>query len=343
LEQTEDSLTVEGITTQAGADYLNGKIRSKLHVVPARIPDWDVLALPDLLARLCADVYHSPIFALPPVLACASVCTVHDVIPLARPDLTSSGFSQFFHRHARGSLGRASHVVTVSDYSRTDILRFFPETGDRLSVVYEPVGPMFRRRNHRECAPTLQKHSLRPGYLLYVGAVDRRKNLSTLLEAYASLCSREPSTPSLVLVGGSSGDGFDLDAEVQNRTLGARVRILGRVPDDEIVDLYSGAEVFVFPSLYEGFGLPVVEAMAIGVPVVTSATTSLKEVAGDAAVLVNPEDPDALRDGMGRILADASLRDMLAARGKIRARSFSLENQGRQLLAVYRRIRKEAG
>jgi alpha-1,3-rhamnosyl/mannosyltransferase len=300
------------------------------------------MALPDLLRRLGADVYHTPIFVLPAVRACRYLCTIHDVIPRARPDLAPAEFTRFFNEHVGRALKAASHIVTVSEYSKRDCIRHLSLDPGFVTAIHEPVSPLFHPRSAEECADALRGLGLRPGFILSVGAIDRRKNLGRLVEAYGLLRKGKADVPPLVIVGAPSGDGFDLDTEVATRGLRKEVRILGRVPDEAMTRLYSSAGVFVFPSLYEGFGLPVVEAMASGTPVVASKASSLPEVAGDAAVLVDPENAEEIRSAMERVLADADLRADLARRGLGRAAGFSLERQGERLLELYRRLIREA-
>jgi glycosyltransferase involved in cell wall biosynthesis len=342
LERIKEGVSLEVICTEGGVDYLQELIRSKINVVPGGSHDWEDFLLPDLLSRLDADLYHSPFFALPKVQACPSLCTVHDVIPMARPDLSSPSFTQLFHKHIGRVLAQASHVVTVSTFSKEDIVRFFPEAEGRVTVIHEPVSPLFQKRGPLECASTLEKYGLSNGFILFVGAVDRRKNLSILLEAHALLLGERSVVSPLVIVGGPSGDGYDLAEELERHGLKGKVHPLGRVSDSELACLYSSAKLFVFPSLYEGFGLPVLEAMASGIPVVTSRVTSLPEVAGEAAMLVDPSNARELSDVMAKVMENAELRASLIAKGLARASEFSLERQGSQLLALYRRILGEA-
>lgn len=291
-------------------------------------PPWDDLALPDLLRRKGADIFHSPLFVLPKVRACRTIATIHDVIPLARPDLCPTAFREFFSTHIGRAIESADHIVTVSEFSKADIVRHLGVDPERVSAIPEPVSPLFAPQGRRE----------EERYLLSVGAMDRRKNLARLLQAYALAMKVDPTVPSLVVVGGPSGDGFDIAAEIAAGALQDRVRLLGRVTDERLARLYAGAEALLFPSLYEGFGLPVVEAMASGSPVVASNTTSIPEVAGDAALLVDPENTEAIRDAILLILRDANLRRTLREKGLARAKEFSLERQGRRLVALYRRL-----
>lgn len=335
LEKAAPSMDLEVFTTPAGLEYLRPQTGARMHVVSGSDADWDEFVLPDVLSALDVDLFHSPLFVLPNVQSCATVCTIHDAIPLARPDLSSPSFIRFFRKHAARAIRRASHIVTVSQYSKEDIARFFPESAGRLTAVHEPVGPIFTPRTPQRCAATLEKYGVGRRFILYVGALDRRKNLSALLEAYRLLREHDPESPDLLVAGGASGDGYDLTEDLSTRGLRGHVLVLGRVSDEEAACLYSSASVFVFPSLYEGFGLPVVEAMACGTPVVSSRSTSLGEVAGGAAMLVDPNDPRDIRDVLAHVLEDPDLRSTLRTKGLARARKFSLERQGQELSELY--------
>jgi glycosyltransferase involved in cell wall biosynthesis len=337
LLTSERGLIVEGITSTSGKDLIEEQARIRLHIVKHKGEMWDELSLPDLLRSVGADLYHTPLFVLPTIRTCKYVCTVHDVIPVVRPDLTHESFAQFFHTHIGRAFRSAHHVIAVSEYSKQDVLKSFHVDEARISAIHEAVSPVFLRTPSSEDEARLRPLSLKPGYILSVGAADRRKNLAGLLDAYR-LLGRSGTTPPLAIVGGASGDAFDLAAEVRMRDLGSQVRLLGRVPDDLLATLYSHAALLAFPSLYEGFGLPVVEAMAAGTPVVTSQVSSLPEIAGDAALLVDPLSPNALKDAMRRILEDKNLRADLIRKGRVRVKQFSPETHGDRLADLYRRV-----
>jgi glycosyltransferase involved in cell wall biosynthesis len=338
LKIAGDAVEIEPIITPAGASYLGSALRSRSHVVTSATAEWETFGLPDLLRSVRADVYHSPLFILPTVRVCATVLTVHDVIPLVRPDLCPPDFLEFFRRNFDRALGTATHVVTVSEHSRSDLLATCGVDSGKVTSIHEPVSPLFQPGPNSDDAKMLERLRLQAGFILSVGAIDRRKNLGRLLDAYRLIQGDRLELPTLVLVGSPSGDGLDIAAEVQRRGLTGAVRALGRVPDETLAALYRQARVFVFPSLYEGFGLPVVEAMASGTPVVASSASSIPEVAGSAAILVNPEDPGEIASALIRVLADEGLRTSLVERGLAQVRQFSLARQGERLCDLYRRI-----
>lgn len=326
---------VSALISPAGARMLPGLRRVELLEVEHDKPGWSEFGLPDLLASRGIGVYHSPLFVLPSVRPCACIPTVHDVIPRSRPDLSPPEFCAFFEANVDRALRSATAVLTVSEFSRADIVRHFPEAAAKTKVVYQPVGRQFRRARNEEVRRRTERCGVDPGFVLYAGAIDRRKGLEVLLDAW-QLLRKTGATPPLVVAGGPSGGGLDLGSEVTSRGLASTVRWVGRVSDEELVGLYSGAAAFVFPSLYEGFGLPVLEAMACGAPVVTTTSSSLPEVAGESAILVPPESPGELANAIRRLLSEPSLGRELVEKGARRAAQFTLEATAAALEPVYR-------
>jgi glycosyltransferase involved in cell wall biosynthesis len=302
LKNAGDGMEVEALAGRAAYDFLRDQVDCRFHVVPTHMTAWDTLLLPDLITRVGADLYHSPLFVLPSVRVVPYVATIHDVIPLVRPDLTTPDFETFFSRHIRGAVNHASHIVTVSEHSRQDCIRHLSIDPERITAIHEPVSPRFGRARALSDEVLREKYRLESGFILSVGALDRRKNLSGLLAAYRLLCEMDPDAPPLVFVGAPSGDGFDLQREAEAAGLQERVRLLGRVTDEVLAELYASAGMLAFPSFYEGFGLPVVEAMVSGTPVVASRAASIPEIAGDAALLVDPENPQEMASALYQVL-----------------------------------------
>jgi glycosyltransferase involved in cell wall biosynthesis len=235
---------------------------------------------------------------------------------------------------------RADRVITVSEQTRRDLLRFFPVAPEKVETVYNGVEPVFfTSMSAEERDARLQRLGLEPGYLLFVANPKPHKNLERVLRALARaaagvsgllVCAGDPGPPSRPF--------RRLAAELG---VGERVRFLGRVTPDELRALYQGARLLLFPSLYEGFGLPLVEAMASGTPVLTSNDGALAEIAGDAAELVDPRDVAAIAAGLIRGL-DPQRAAELSARGHERARSFDWRRSAASTLATYRRVLGEA-
>lgn len=275
--------------------------------------------------------------ALAPHLPQPIVLTVHDLSPLIYPQHHTT-----LHRlHSSLSLSRTIHraaaVIAVSAATRRDLLEKFDLPPEKVHVVHNGVDhrrffPRYRPEARQRAGLML---GIEPPYLLALGTLEPRKNLTSLLRAYARL-GRD--VPKLVLAGARGwGEGpiFEL---VRELGLQERVRFTGHVPESVLPDLYAGSRLFIYPSLYEGFGLPVLEALACGAPVITSNSSSLPEVAGDAALLVPPDDVDELVRAMRRVLEDKKLRDDLRARGPRQAAPFTWERAARETRAIYEAV-----
>jgi len=261
---------------------------------------------------------------------------VHDLAFLRMPELLTPQSRRYYgqiHRAVRNT----ERIIAVSERTRCDLVELVGAPPDRVEVVHEAADPRFRPPSAAEVAAARQRFGLADEYFLFVGTREPRKNLGRLLEAYAALVDGAPDAPALAIAGRPGWLADDLAARAEGFGIGPRVRWLGGVGPDDLVGLYGGAVAFVFPSLYEGFGLPVLEAMACGTPVVASTGGSLPEVAGDAALLVDPLDVPALRHALGRVWREAGLREELRGRGFARAAGFSWRAAAEQTLDVYRR------
>jgi glycosyltransferase involved in cell wall biosynthesis len=268
------------------------------------------------------------------------VVTIHDVIPLVLP-------WAFPPRHRwvlAAALARirkqAERVIVPSIAAAEDVVHFLRVERERISVIPMGCDARFRPVGEPARAVTLQRrYKLPKRYILFVGTLEPRKNVKTLLQAFAQVVAETPRDDvALVIAGGQGWGGEDYLATVEALKLQDRVRFIGFVEDDYLPDLYRGALLFVYPSLYEGFGLPVVEAMACGTPVITSNRASLPEVAGDAALLVDPARPEALAAAMTSIMNDAGLHQALRAKGLARAHAFTWNAVAEQTIALYRTV-----
>lgn len=284
------------------------------------------------------DLVHDPTGTAPLMLTNARrVVTIHDVIPYIYPK-TSSRLDRLIYRlWLPLAVRHLDAVITDSECSRRDILTHLPVHPDKVTVVPIAASPRYRPLDRTQTASVLARLGLTAPYILYVGSVEPRKNLSRLLEAFARLRADAPGYR-LVIVGAGRWKTTPIFKTVARLGLEPYVSFTGYVAEEDLPALYAGAALFVFPSLYEGFGLPVLEAMACGTPVITSNVSSLPEVAGDAALTVNPFDVEAIADTMRRVLADPALAAHLRERGLARARQFSWERTARETLAVYERV-----
>jgi len=294
---------------------------------------WSEIELPALIEEHRIDALFSPLFSCPVVRSARHVITLHDVFPESHPELCTQEFLDFWQHRIGPSLRSTCHAVAVSEWSKglaAEKLKLSPE---RVSVVRQSVSPSFRPLEPEHVAPTLAKYGIRGGgYVLYVGALDPRKNLDRLLGAFLRLSSNDLT---LVIVGRAVAAGYDPAASAQQLGLGERVKFLGRVSEEDLPALYSGARCFAFPSLAEGFGRPPVEAMACGVPVVASNRTALPETCGNAALLPDAENAAAIADALQAACFDDLVRERLIAAGRARAAEFTSDRFAADLLAAF--------
>jgi glycosyltransferase involved in cell wall biosynthesis len=297
----------------------------------ARSPLEEELELPGLLAEEEIDLFHSPLFHLPALLPARSVVTIHDAIPAVRPDLTDTGFARLFETAAENTR-RANRVVCPTEHARRDVARALGLAASKIHVVPEAPAEVFRPLSPEESRPVRERFRLETPFFLVMGSVEKRKNPSVVLDALS--CLRDP--PVVVFAGPAAG--YPLAEEAAKRGLASRVRELGLVSDEDLVALLNEATALVFPSLYEGFGLPVVEAFACGTPVIASNAASIPEVAGDAGLLFDPGEPAALTDHLRALLGSPELRDELRAKGRARLALFTPARVREALARLYDEI-----
>jgi glycosyltransferase involved in cell wall biosynthesis len=306
----------------------------RVRLVPARWPTerpaqrvlWEQVALPGLLRRLAVDVFHSPVNVLPGRLPCPSVVTIHDLAFLHYPQFFRPARRMYQRTFTTRSARAATLVVTVSESTKRDVVELGVDPA-RVRVIYPSIDERFRPVEDPERLRAFRAaQGLPERYCLYLGTLEPRKNVVGLLEAYARLRSLDADAPPLVLAGAK---GWYYDAVFERvRALGLEraVTFAGYVRDEEQPLWYAAAEIFMYPSFFEGFGLPVAEAMASGTPVITSNVSSLPEAAGDAAILVDPSSPEPMAHAMHRVLRDREARLRLVALGLRRAHQFSLKH-----------------
>ena len=298
------------------------------------------LRIPLALRREGVTLFHAPHYVLPPLVTCPSVVTIHDCIHLMFPQYLPNRFALGYARASMAvATRRATRILTVSETSKRDIIRFFGTDASKIDVIYNGFDQRFAvEPADEDMVRVRERFQLQDPFVLYAGNVKPHKNLERLIEAFYLVRKRGLDHLKLVLIGDDISKYAALRRAVHRHQLHNYVRFLGYMPEERLAVLYRLASVFVFPSLYEGFGLPPLEAMASGTPVVTSNVSSLPEVAGDAAVLVDPYQPEAIADGMYRVLTDARLREDLRRKGVARARQFSWETSVRRVRDIYREV-----
>ncbi|MBL8138236.1 MAG: glycosyltransferase family 4 protein [Acidobacteria bacterium] len=296
--------------------------------------------VPMAAARAGADLLHEPHYVLPPLTRCRTVVTIHDCIHLRFPEyLPSRAAFAYAHAMIRLAARKADRVLTVSDASKRDILHYTGVPPEKVVVVHNGLDARFAAAPDADAMDRVrQRFQLDHPFVLYVGNIKPHKNLERLIAAFASMRADGPEGLKLVVIGDETSKHPGLRQAVHRHRLDKHVRFFGFQPAATLVTFYRLARAFVFPSLYEGFGLPPLEAMANETPVVTSNLSSLPEVAGDAAVLVDPYDVASIAEGIRRAVTDEPLRQQLIARGRARAREFSWARAAADTLAVYREV-----
>lgn len=298
---------------------------------------WHRLRLPIPVEAVTGplDIFYSPDFVLPPTRrASRTMLTVHDLSFRRYPDTFVPSLRRYLERVVPRSISRADQVLADSAHTRSDIISLFDVSPDEVQVVYSGVDPRFQPEpKPRERERLQRRYGIgREPYILSVGTLQPRKNYVRLIRAFAQLGIGGHPDVHLAIAGGRGWLYEEIVTEGKRRR---RVHLLGFVDEGDLPALYRNAALFVFPSLYEGFGLPVLEAMACGVPVVCSDTSSLPEVGGEAALLVDPLDIDALAEGMAQALEDVQGRREMISRGLAKAGQFTWQRAARQLLEAF--------
>jgi glycosyltransferase involved in cell wall biosynthesis len=320
-----------------------GSLGTNFRAVTATAQNYSLseqVTVPWALQREGVGLFHAPHYVLPPLVRCRSVVTIHDCIHLMFPQYLPNRLA---YAYARSSIAlaskRATRIMTVSESSKRDILRFMEVPADKIDVIYNAYDERFGvEPQEADVERVAERYQLHDEFVLYAGNVKPHKNLTRLIEAFHLVRNRGLGHLKLVLIGDEISKYAALRRAVHKHQLHKYVRFFGFVPEETLAVMYRLAGVFVFPSLYEGFGLPPLEAMASGTPVVTSNVSSLPEVAGDAALLVDPYDPAAIADGMYSVLTDQSVRQRLREKGLARARQFSWEASARRVHEIYTEV-----
>ena len=297
---------------------------------------WEQLVLPLVLRRHGIDVLHSPVFVSPLRLPCASVVSILDMTWFSHPTQHTRVKGIYFRTLIPPTVRRAERIIAISYASKRDVIRLLGIPAESIAVTHLGVDLAVFTPAAAEAQPgdLAARYGVHRPYLLYVGKLEPRKNLPALIEAFASIASGFPNHQ-LVIAGNPGWDNQAMWEAVARVSLSERIRLTGFVAEADLPALYAGADLFVYPSSYEGFGFPVLEAMACGTPVITSNVSSLPEVAGDAGLLVNPLDVGELAEAMRRVLTEEGLRQEMRSLGLERAQQFTWEGAARCTLQVY--------
>ena len=298
------------------------------------------ISVPLALHRARVDVFHAPHYVVSPLTRCPTVVTIHDCIHLRFPQYLPNRAALVYARTVmRWAAHHARRVLTVSQASKDDIIHYLEVPESKVEVIHNALDERLATPpTADDIARVRDRFLLNAPFVLYAGNIKPHKNVDRLIEAYAILRRRGIKHAKLLIIGDEISKYPNLRRIVHRHQLHQHVRFLGFVPDATLAVLYRLASVFVFPSLYEGFGLPPLEAMAAGVPVITSNVSSLPEVVGDAALLIDPLDPGQIADAITRVLHDPALAADLVRRGHERVKAFSWERSVARTRQVYTEI-----
>ena len=319
-----------------------------VHVQLSRLPThrpwarivWEQVAQPGIVSRMGVDLVHEPAFVGPLASACPFVVTIHDLSFLFYPQGFRTLNRLYLKLFTRWSVQRARRIIAVSESTKRDLAQQYGISPARIDVVYNGVDSSFRPLPAAEVAAFKAERGLPERFILFVGTLEPRKNVVRLIEAYARLAEDRPP---LMLVGGKGWLYDEIFALVEALNLADQVRFVGYVPAQDLPLWYNAADLFVYPSLYEGFGLPPLEAMACGTPVITSTASSLPEVVGQAGLLVDPTDAEALTAAMEQVLASTGMQEKMRMAGLAQARSFSWQETACRTVASYRQALAAGG
>lgn len=323
------------------ADDLAG--RAKLRRNGSRLPTgnrfarivWEQAVWPIQARRDGLTLMHSMAFATPRLAPCPVVVTIYDLSFVENPESYPAAQRRYLLAETAYSCRRAAHLIAISESGRRDIQRIYGTPPERIAVITPGVGDTYRPLPADQVESFRRERELPAAFILHVGTLQPRKNIPVLLDALVRL--DRPEVP-LVLVGGK-GWYFDaIYAQIEALGLAGRVRFIGYVDDDELPLWYNAAAVLAFPSLYEGFGMPITEALACGTPVVAAATSSLPEAGGDVALYFAPRDPTALAACLARVLDDPAVSSKARAEGPAHAARFTWSQAGAQTADVYRHV-----
>lgn len=289
-----------------------------------------------------SDITHFFNYIAPPGVDGKTVITVHDMVYRTYPETVRGRTKKILDMGLASSMKRADMIVTVSEFSKSEIIRYFPQHESKIRVV--PCGvdlDRFKPCQQPERIPEVKKKlGIEGEYFLYVGTIEPRKNLERLINAYNIFCQHEKDAPKLVLAGGKGWLYDGIFQRVTDLKLEEKVLFTQYIPDEDMNPLMCGALAFVFPSIYEGFGIPPLEAMACGVPVLASNAASLPEVTGDCAVTCDPYSEEEIAEGLRRLYSDSELRADLSRRGLERAKTLTWDSSAEKLYSVYKELMK---
>lgn len=299
---------------------------------------WKQVILPYEQWKNKCDVLFIPTYSTPIFNPIKTVVTIHDLIFLLYPEWATRNQRNRFSTIVKHSACRADCVIAVSESTRADILKYTGVKNDKVEVVYEGVDEQFRVLNTIDEASFLNRYNLDKPFILFVGSIHPRRNVQRVIESFVQLKVEKKIDHQLVLIGLKQQLDPSISHLIHERNIDQSISMLGFVPDEDLVKFYNLADIFIYPSLYEGFGLPVLEAMACGTPVITSNTSSLPEVAGDAAVLIDPSNQSQMVDAIQNIVENRAWAEELKERGLERCKKFSWKSAAKTTCEIFESV-----
>lgn len=321
------------------------KIASQfLRRFPGRVSDLllERLSIPIEFFMGMMDVFHGPCYFIPRCLRCKSIVTIHDIMTLRSPEFLKPETVNYYNKKIQASARRADAIIAVSNFTKEEIVDVLNIPDERVRVIYNGVSPVFHPVKERiKIEDVKAKYGIKGNYLLFVGNIEPKKNIVTLIHACIALWNSTIYKYPLLIVGSKTCHLWHFEAVwkvVQQFHAEKDIIFADVVTNEDLPLLYSGAELFIFPSLFEGFGIPVIEAMACGTPVVASNRTSIPEIAGGAALLVDPLNVNEITEAMHRVLSNSQLREHLVEKGLEWVKNFSWEQTARETLKLYQEV-----
>lgn len=325
-----------------GYDFLLGRSNINLTLFGEKNKRfWDEVFLPAQVKRIRSDIFHLPQngLGLPKSKYCSYIATVHDLIPYVMPETCGKSYLEKFLEEMPYILEKCDKIITVSNYSKQDIIKYFKLPEDKIAVTHLAADSRFRLMEKEKAWNFLKReYSYSNDFILYLGGFSPRKNVDGLLQAFGKLYRELPGYYDLVLLGASRDNHYELKKKAEVMGLRDRVVFAGYVPYEHLPYFYNCSSLFVYPSLYEGFGLPPLEAMTCGTPTITTNVTSIPEVVGDGALLTDPYDIDGLTEAIYKTIADIGFRDELTAKALRRAYNFSWKKTVIETIKVYEEV-----
>ncbi|MCR6545324.1 glycosyltransferase family 4 protein [Dehalobacterium formicoaceticum] len=302
---------------------------------------WETVIAQETITPDAIDIYHVPQngIGLPPKKDYPTVVTVHDLIPYVLPEVAGPGYLKIFQKEMPRILEETDHVITVSEHSKKDLMTVMGVPEKMISVIYEAPESTYKPIKREVAKARIKnKYGIKGRFILYIGGFNPRKNIKGLIQAYHKIYKDLKTPCQLVILGKPSRDYPSLIKLVESLDLEEWVLFPGFIPMQDLPFFYNAGDLFAYPSFYEGFGLPPIEALACGTPTIVSNVSSLPEVVGDAALLVNPHDLLALAGAMHRVLTEPVLEQELRKKGLRRAESFSWTKTAAQTIKVYQEV-----